>query len=316
MARAKTKKIATRKKHPKKTRETIAIIGLGTTGVASAIAAAAAGFRVIGFESDEVRLAQLEGRSVEFLDPADAKFFRTARGISITQDENALGGAQIFLLSSPVENAQRTVPNTGPLEAAATIVGAHLAPGALVVVESVALLGFSEGALLPLIMKSSGLARGEFFFACAPARAYGLAGRSARETARAIGASDEAARNRALALYRDITTGDLVPLGSAKEAEAVFLAEAAKQQLEAAIGAEFGVLFERAGIDAPRALDALALLSGVAQFKGQMETDRALEELLRFGRERKLALHLLRAARHLVAYREDRQKRSTQLNNR
>src|SRR5580704_13070417 len=63
---------------------TIAVVGLGRSGLPLAIRSATRGLRTIGFDTDEVTVAQLERREARFLREEEADAFRRVRTLSLT----------------------------------------------------------------------------------------------------------------------------------------------------------------------------------------------------------------------------------------
>ncbi len=139
----------------------VAVIGCGYVGVPLAVAAAEAGFRVTGFDADRVRIAKLSlGHSVTD-DVSDERLtlLRRLDQLSFTAEAELLATADIVVLAVPTP-LREGVPDLGAVEAAATVVGAQLQPGSLVVLESTTYPGTTDEILLPILESASGLRAG------------------------------------------------------------------------------------------------------------------------------------------------------------
>lgn len=77
--------------------DTIAIIGLGYVGLPLAILSAERGYKIVGFDIDEVKIAQLERREATFLSIEESQAFKSATSMKITGDEKNLDQANIYI---------------------------------------------------------------------------------------------------------------------------------------------------------------------------------------------------------------------------
>jgi nucleotide sugar dehydrogenase len=142
-------------------------------------------------------------------------------------------------------------PDLEPLKKAASIVGTHLAPGALVVVESTVNPGACEDVALPIIERESGLkAEKDFYFAHCPERINpGDRAWSLANIPRVLGASGPQSLAKARDLYTNLIDAQIRTMPSIKEAEAVKMVENAFRDINIAFVNELAMSFDRAGID-------------------------------------------------------------------
>ncbi|HEV3244946.1 MAG TPA: UDP binding domain-containing protein [Candidatus Paceibacterota bacterium] len=270
---------------------TLAVIGLDPDGFSLAKAAAAHGFETVGFDADEVKVAQLDAAGGQ----------STERNLSITTDGSQLRKADVFIVCTG--SSLPGAPDLAHLEAASATVGENLREGSLVIVSTVVFPGVCDHVVLPILERTSGLARqapgsrGDFFFAHAPVL-------QSRGAPRIIGASDHESLARAAAFYR-IFPNEIISLPSVKEAEAVRMVEDSLHDASLAIAGEFSVLFDRIGIDIvsvlgavrPESLDTWSL-SGV----GIPRSSPSAYYLARSGHEHEIDRQFLTSARRIVEH--------------
>lgn len=228
----------------------VAIIGLGYVGLPLAIHCATRGFKTIGFDIDEVKVAQLERREADFLADEEATLFKKAKDLKLTSHESDLRGVSAYIICVPTPVTRDHTPDLKPIESAARVVGRNLRRGALVVVESTVNPGVCEHVVLPILEKTSRLPRGDFLFAHCPERINpGDSRWSVRTIPRVLGARDKESLDVALSLYRTIIDAAVLPMGSIKEAEAVKMVENAFRDINIAFVNELAMSFDKAGID-------------------------------------------------------------------
>ena len=229
---------------------TIAVVGLGYVGLPLSVLAASRGFRVVGFDIDEVKVAQLSRREADFLSDEEAARFKHTPTLSVTSNEDDLSGADAFIVCVPTPVHENHAPDLRPLESACAIVGRHISRGTLVVIESTVSPGVCEDIALPILEKASGLERDEFDFAHCPERVNpGDERWDVRVIPRVVGALSPRALDRATSLYGSLVDGEVVRMGSIKEAEAVKMVENAFRDINIAFVNELAISFDRAGID-------------------------------------------------------------------
>jgi len=230
--------------------DTVAIVGLGYVGLPLAITAAERGYDVVGFDIDEVKIAQLEKREANFLSERESKAFKAAKKLSITSDERMLDSANAYIICVPTPVHEDHEPDLTPLESASRIVGRHLKSGDLVIVESTVNPGVCERVSLPALEKNSGLSREDFYFAHCPERINpGDPNWDVRTIPRVIGGRNSHSLDRAVALYRSLIDAEIVPMQSIKEAEAVKMVENSFRDINIAFVNELAMAFDKAGID-------------------------------------------------------------------
>lgn len=267
---------------------TLVILGLSAEGLALARRAAARGFSVTGFEIDEVKLIQLRKNG--------------ERGITFSSDVSVLATCDIACICMDSPLISRRSKDPSPLQICTEFSTAHLAAGALVVLETPTGIGGCDEVILPAL---GSIERAEpNLFAYCP-----CADPEAIDGFRVLAARGAEALERASILYAALLEEPPKIAASFKEAEAAYLCVRAGLAAETALHEEFRGLFSTTEIDPLAALSDTQPRSAAAVASAAA----ACEELLRYGFERRMALHLLRAARRVLSRPQEEQRRAEDL---
>jgi UDP-N-acetyl-D-glucosamine dehydrogenase len=231
-------------------RATLGVIGLGYVGVPLALTAAEAGFRVLGFDLNDARVAQINrGESVITHIPAEAMASAVANRFSATADFSRLAEADAFLICVPTPLTRHREPDLSYVVSTAEAIAPRLRPGHLVVLESTTYPGTTAEVVRP-ILETSGLKSGvDFFLAFSPERED--PGNQAFRTSaipKVVGGDGPDALALAQALYEQLVV-KTVPVSSPATAEAVKLTENIFRAVNIALVNELKVVYEAMGID-------------------------------------------------------------------
>lgn len=144
--------------------QTVAIVGQGYVGLPVSMAAVDAGFRVIGFDTDDQRVAALAA-SRSFVD--DVPDYRLARANASgrfrpTSAPAELAGFDVAVISVPTPLSEG-VPDLSHIEQAARLLGPHVRSEACVVLESTTYPGTTQELVQPILEEASGLAAEQDF---------------------------------------------------------------------------------------------------------------------------------------------------------
>ena len=171
--------------------------------------------------------------------------------MQISDDAHIIRGADIVIIAVPTPVNEDHTPDLTPLEGACAIVGAELAEGTLVIIESTVNPGACETVALSILEATSGLQGGaDFGFAHCPERVNpGDTTYTIATIPRVVGALDAESLARATKFYRNVVRSEVVEMGSIKEAEAVKMVENSFRDINIAFVNELAMSFERAGID-------------------------------------------------------------------
>ncbi|MCI0380093.1 MAG: nucleotide sugar dehydrogenase [Gemmataceae bacterium] len=235
----------------------VGVLGLGYVGLPLARTFAAAGFRVLGFDVDPVKVAKLQSGAsyighvgVEAIDEMRRK------GFEATCNFDRLAEADAILICVPTPLSLSREPDLGHVENSVRAIADRLRPGQLIVLESTTYPGTTRDIVRP-IMESGPLRVGrEVFLAYSPERED--PGNSEHATAslpKVVGALDADSLKLATALYRQVVV-QVVPVSSAQAAEACKMLENTYRALNIALVNELKMLFDRMGIDIWEVIEA------------------------------------------------------------
>lgn len=277
-----------------RTREaSVAVIGLGYVGLPLAVAFAEAGFRVVGIDRNEERVASLNAsqsyiadvpserlaavvtrgreesrRATEpsladqrgQIDQTDHIDQKDARGcLSATTDYDALSQADAVVICVPTPLSKTKDPDMSYILAAASEIARCLHPGMLIVLESTTYPGTTEEIILSQLQGVNGQAfnvGADFFLAFSPERIDpGRADWNVRNTPKVIGGVTPQCLGVARALY-ECAIEQVVPVSSPRVAEMVKLLENTFRAVNIALVNEVAIMCDRLGIDVWEVIEA------------------------------------------------------------
>ena len=236
-------------KERERTNTVVSIVGLGYVGLPLAVRAQERGFNVVGFDVDEKKNALInQGKSPiedRYLEENLPKFpFRAS------SDPHTLATADIVLVCVPTPVDELYAPDLTPVIGAMEMIAGNLKKGALVVLESTVNPGVSEEVVVPIFEKHGHTINKDVFIAHCPERINpGDAVWNVTNIPRVVGALDATGLSRALEFYRSIVDGEIRPMKSIREAEAVKVVENSFRDINIAFVNELARSFDRLGID-------------------------------------------------------------------
>ena len=150
----------------------VGIVGLGYVGLPLVRVFVDAGFRVLGFDTDDAKIEELlEGHS--YIGDVSSEWVAgsTKSGkFTATADMSRLAEPDAILICVPTPLSDDREPDLQYVEATARQIAVTLRPGQLIVLESTTYPGTTRNVVLP-ILATGGLAVGrDFFLAYSPER--------------------------------------------------------------------------------------------------------------------------------------------------
>jgi UDP-N-acetyl-D-mannosaminuronic acid dehydrogenase len=236
--------------------ERCAVVGIGYVGLTLLCALGRGGLRSVGYDINAEKVEKAGRGEIPF-EGADAELEEllrevVAKGmISTTADPAALSEATavFYAVETPVDPFDNK-PKYAALRAALNVTAPHLSPGVLIVIESTIAPGTMSKLVLPAIEHTRGWKVGvDFNLVHCPERV--MPSRLVRNIStcdRVVGGVTPACAERALPIYRRITSGKLHPT-SALAAEITKTAENAYRDVQIAFANELAMICEELGAD-------------------------------------------------------------------
>src|SRR4051812_28302168 len=236
----------------------VGIVGMGYVGLPLMLAAAGAGFRVLGFDVDEPKVGALNHGKSPLKHVGDGRIaaVRERDLFEATADFGRLGEPDAILICVPTPLGPHREPDLSYVEATARSIAAALRPGQLVVLESTTWPGTTRQVVKPILEATSLRSGEDFFLAFSPERED--PGNLDFETSRipkVVGGDDAAALGLACALYDQFVIRT-VPVSSADTAEAVKLTENIFRAVNIALVNELKIIYWTMGIDVLEVIEA------------------------------------------------------------
>ncbi len=227
------------------------MIGLGYVGLPLVELFVSAGYPVLGFDIDPVKVDRLNrGESyIGHVNSDRVAAMQSTGRFAATADFARLVEADAILICVPTPLDQHRDPDLSAVINTGRAIGRHLRPDQLVVLESTTYPGTTRDVLLPELEASGLSALHDFFLAYSPEREDpGNANHSAGKIPKVVGGFDPVAATVAQALYGAVVP-EVVPVSSCEVAEACKILENTFRAVNIAMINELKVLYDRMGID-------------------------------------------------------------------
>lgn len=235
----------------------VAVIGLGYVGLPLAVAAANAGFEVVGYDTSEARVEMLRNGASPVTDiPDDELGPLVERGaFRPTALADDLAGCDVYVICVPTP-LRDELPDMSYIEAAGNLVAERMEPGALVILESTTYPGTTEEFLRPILEKGGLIAGGDFRLGFSPERIdpgnphYGLT-----NVPKIIGGIDQTTTDLMAAFYGRFIDR-VVPVSSPMTAEMAKLLENTYRHINIALANEMAIVCHDLGISIWEVIEA------------------------------------------------------------
>jgi UDP-N-acetyl-D-glucosamine/UDP-N-acetyl-D-galactosamine dehydrogenase len=233
----------------------IAVIGLGYVGLPLAVHLAHH-FEIIGFDVDAGRVTELRAGKDRTGEISPEKL--SASTIAITDDESAMDGADVFIVTVPTPVDARNRPDLSAIRAASETVARHIAKGAIVVYESTVYPGVTEDECGPILATGSGLVCGEeFFLGYSPERINpGDREHTVDRITKIVAGQTPAVTERLTEIYGSLNGGDIYRARDIRTAEAAKVIENAQRDINIAFVNEVAMILNGMDLDVHDVLDA------------------------------------------------------------
>jgi len=236
----------------------VGVVGQGYVGLPLGLVFAEAGFRVVGFDVDPRKVAAIgRGESyIRHIGPERIGAAVAGGRYVATGDYDRLVECDAILICVPTPLGRHREPDNSYIHSTAREIAARLRPGQLVVLESTTYPGTTDEEVRPLL-EASGLRCGvDFLLAFSPEREDpGRRDYSTRSIPKVVGGVDPESTRVAAALY-GAALERIVPVSSARVAEACKLLENVFRSVNIALVNELKMIFDRMGIDVWEVIEA------------------------------------------------------------
>lgn len=235
----------------------VGIIGLGYVGLPLARAFSDAGFKVLGFDIDPLKVAKLQfGESyIGHIPPTIVRRMLEQRFVA-TDQFTRLQEPDVIIICVPTPLTEAREPDLTFVVNSTKAIAAGLRPGQLIILESTTYPGTTREIVQPLLEDKGQRAGKDFFLAFSPEREDpGNANHSAPNIPKVVGGLDPESLELASALYSQVVSR-VVPVSCPEVAEACKILENTYRAVNIALVNELKILYDRMGIDVWEVIEA------------------------------------------------------------
>ncbi len=237
----------------------LVVVGQGYVGVPMAVRASEAGLDVVGLDTESRVVAGLNAGHSHIDDVSDEVLAEAlARGFRATTDPACIADADVVVVCVPTPLSEDGGPDLRPVVSAARVIGEHVTPGTLVVLESTTYPGTTEEIFAPLVLADRWRIGDDVKIAFSPERIDpGNATYGVRNTPKVVGGITPECTEAARAFYAQFVD-EVVATKGAKEAEMAKLLENTFRHVNIALVNEMVRFSNELDIDLWDAIDAAA----------------------------------------------------------
>lgn len=238
-------------------KEKIAVVGLGYVGMPIAVAFAAKGVDVIGYDLNKSKIDLYKSG----IDPTNEVGNEAVKNCSVefTNDEKMLKQAKFIIIAVPTPVNNDHSPNLDPVTSASEIVGRNLSSGAIVVFESTVYPGVTEEICVPMLEKESGLKCGvDFKVGYSPERINpGDKVHRLNNITKIVSGCDRDSLEEISNIYNIVVEVGTYSVSNIKTAEAIKVVENSQRDINIAFMNELAMVFDKMGIDTNEVVDGM-----------------------------------------------------------
>lgn len=237
--------------------EKLSLVGLGYVGMPIAVAFAAKGIDVIGFDLNKAKIELYKSGVDPTKEVGDDVIKNTS--VEFTSDENELKKAKFHIVAVPTPVNTDHTPDLTPVIGASEIVGRNLVKGSVVVYESTVYPGVTEDVCIPILEKESGLKCGiDFKIGYSPERINpGDKVHRLENIHKIVSGMDKESLEEIKNVYDLVIEVGTHPVSTIKTAEAVKVVENSQRDINIAFMNELAMVFDRMGIDTNEVVDGM-----------------------------------------------------------
>lgn len=238
----------------------IGVIGQGYVGLPLAVACARAGFKTLGFDVEDAKIADLNaGKSYIGAVTSDELARHVGSGHYLaTSDFTKLAQCDVIVICVPTPLSKQREPDLRYIVDTCETILPHLRPGQLVALESTTWPGTTEEVMKPILERNGQKSGKDFFLAFSPEREDpGNAHFHTTTIPKVVAGDGEQALALTSAFYSAVVDR-IVCVSSPATAEAVKITENVFRAVNIALVNELKVIYDAMGIDVWEVIDAAA----------------------------------------------------------
>lgn len=238
---------------------TVGVVGLGYVGLPLAVEKAKAGFKTIGFDVQNKKVALInEGHNYigDVVDD-DLKKLVESGMLKATSDFSKVCDVDFIAICVPTPLDEHQQPDISYVKSSTEEIAKYMTKGTMVTLESTTYPGTTEELMKP-ILESSGLKCGEdFYLGFSPERIDpGNKQFKTKNTPKVVGAIGDDAREVIAAMYRAVLDSDIYEVSSPAIAEMEKILENTYRNINIGLANEMAILCKKMGIDYWEVVDA------------------------------------------------------------
>ena len=240
-----------------KNEEKLSLVGLGYVGMPIAVAFAAKGIDVIGFDLNKAKIELYKSGVDPTKEVGDDAIKNTS--VYFTSNEKDLQKAKFHIVAVPTPVNLDHTPDLTPVIGASEIVGRNLVKGAYVVFESTVYPGCTEDVCIPILERESGLKCGvDFKVGYSPERINpGDKVHRLENIRKIVSGCDNEALETIKAVYDIVIEVGTFPVSNLRTAEAVKVVENSQRDINIAFMNELAMAFDKMDIDTNEVVDGM-----------------------------------------------------------
>ena len=240
-----------------KKEEKLALIGLGYVGMPIAIAFAAKGLDVIGFDLNTAKI-ELYKKGIDPTKEVGDEVIKNTT-LEFTADETRLKEAKFHIVAVPTPVNLDHTPDLTPVIGASRIIGRNLTKGSIVVYESTVYPGVTEDVCVPILEEESGLRCGlDFKVGYSPERINpGDKVHRLENIKKIVSGMDTESLEEIKNVYDLVIEVGTHSVSTIKTAEAIKVVENSQRDINIAFMNELAMVFDRMGVDTNEVVDGM-----------------------------------------------------------
>lgn len=237
--------------------EKLSLVGLGYVGMPIAVAFAAKGVDVIGYDLNKEKIDLYKSGIDPTKEVGDDVIKMTT--VYFTSDEKELRQAKFHIVAVPTPVNLDHTPDLAPVIGASETVGRNLVKGSIVVYESTVYPGVTEDVCIPILERESGLNCGiDFKVGYSPERINpGDKVHRLNNIRKIVSGMDKESLEEIKNVYDLVIEVGTYPVSSIKTAEAIKVVENSQRDINIAFMNELAMVFDKMGIDTNEVVDGM-----------------------------------------------------------